>query len=331
MSAQARVAALLATSLVASVALAVSSAQDPAKAPTSAPTPPPAATPAAPTTPAAPATPAANLPKADELVKAFVDALGGKDAVGSITSSRFKGELEMLMGKMQIDMATMQPNKLRLVQTMAAGANTPGGGSETGCDGTIAWSTDLASNQTELLDKAMTNQLVEGSDFQAMVRSLDKVFSDMNTTGEETVDGTACWVVSMKSKNGGPTDSIFEKETKLLKALRMTQRSPRGLSTATVSFGNWTEHAVGDKKVKTFHSMLIEQEGMRVNGTFSDFQFNDLDASLFEAPAKVKELAKAAEEAAKAAPAAPLTAPVAPAAPAAPPAQKPDAPAKPQG
>ena len=327
MSLNHRLVALVASSLVASVALATVTLQDAPK------TPPAPAAPAAPApAPAAPQTPAAaplpaNAPKGDEVVKAYIDAIGGKDAIAAITSSHYKGELDMMMGKVQIDVATMAPNKLRLVQGMSGAPNAPGTSVETCSDGTIGWTTNPMTGKPELLDPEMVAAMRDGSDFQALVRTLDKSFGDFTTTSESTFEGTACWSVTMKAKTGEPSTAFFDKESKLLKGIRQEQQTPQGMATATVTFTDWTDYPVDKAKVKVFHGITIAQEGMRITGTFSDFAFNTQQASFFDAPEAVKELAKAAE-AAKAKPAEAPAAPAAPAAPSAPAAPATDAPVK---
>lgn len=243
-------------------------------------------------------------------MKAYIDAIGGKDAIAAITSSRYKGVLEMMMGKMSIDVATMAPNKLHLVQTVPGMGGQGEMKVETGCDGTIGWNTNPMTGEAELVEPAMLEAMREGSDFQALVRSLDKSFSGFTTTGEETFDGVACWTVSMKAKTGEASTALFDKSTKLIRGIRQESHTPQGDESAAVVFADWKDYPVGTAKIKVFHGISISQSGMKVTGTFSDFAFNNVEASYFDAPAKVKDAAKAKAEAAKpatGAPAAPAT------------------------
>jgi hypothetical protein len=302
--------ALIAASLTASIALSTAFAQDPPK-PAAAPATPPAAAPAAPT---APATPAADLPKGEDLIQAHFGAMGGKDAIAAIKSCRYKAELDMIMDKIQLDVASMAPNLLKLSQS-ASGTTV-----ETGFDGTIGWTTNPFNGEIQLLDAQMIEGMRDGSDLQALIRGLDKSFGEFNTTGDETFEGAACWAVSMKAKTGDTSTALFNKETKLLQGIRQTQQAPQGTMTATVSLGDWTDESVGEAKIKVFKSLRIEQEGMKISGVFREFEFNKLESAFFAAPDKAKEMAKQAK---------PAETPATPAAPAAPPAEAPkDAPAE---
>jgi hypothetical protein len=245
--------------------------------------------------PAAPAsTPAAGVqlpagaPTAETILAEYATSLGGKELIDSLKSWRYKADFDMIQGKSEMDVAMMLPDGVHIIQKME-GIPLP---AVTGLSGSIAWSSNPVTGEVQLLDEEMVKALVGGSDFQTLMRHLERGYRDFKTSSEETFDGTACWAVSMTSLGGDAAVAFFDKSTKLLRGILTTATSgPADGETATITLRDWTEHAVGEKKLKTFHGIVVAQGAMRVSGAFKDFEFNTLDASYFEPPAKVKELA----------------------------------------
>jgi hypothetical protein len=266
----------------------------------------------APAAPAAPAAaPATELPAASELLAKHVTALGGKDAIASVKTLRFKGSLDSEMSAMEVDVATLAPSMIRIGYSMR------GRHWETACDGTLAWATDPMGGPAVLLDDAVRDSMRSGVDFQGLFRSPDALFTDLTTNGSETIGGVECWTVSMKSKAGEPVTGFFAKSTGLFTAIRQTQMTQRGEATMAMRVTEWQALAITKadaaagtpaKSIQVAKAIEITESGLRSTGTFTNFEVNTLDAAFFAAPQAVKDLAAAAPKA-PAAPATPAAAP----------------------
>lgn len=273
---------------------------------------PPAAAPAA--KPAdAPATPA-NLPEASSIIEQHITAIGGHKAIDAIESTHYKGSIDSMMGKMDLEVASRKPNMFLMRQGMA---NM--GSQEIGSDGTIAWVISPQRPTPQILEGEMATNASEGADIQALVRLVDKRFKDFKVVAKEQFNGKDCWKVDMKHPSGQAMIGMFAVDGGLIQGLQIPMDTPQGPMNQAIIFTDWEK--VGD--VMVFKTMNMEQMGMSVVGKFADFEFNKTDASFFKAPeavVKAAEEAKAAKAGAKPADPAAPTAPAAPAAPAAPPA-----------
>ncbi|MDZ4754739.1 MAG: hypothetical protein SGJ11_09605, partial [Phycisphaerae bacterium] len=254
---------------------------------------PPATPPVTPPATAPDAKPAADLPEGKALVAKHLAAMGTKEAIDSITSSHYKGSIDSMMGKIELEVAAMKPNRMLLVQSMGGMKN------QTGFDGVTGWTNDPQTGEIHILSEEMIAGMDGGSDLQALVRKLDERFSGFTTTGKETVDGTEVYLVKMAEKGGDQVTGLFDATTALLKGIRTASQGPQGAMNSTILLADWMDVPVGEtEKIKVFKTMIIEQGGMRMNATFTDFEFNELDEKFFAAPEAVKELARKQKDAA---------------------------------
>lgn len=254
------------------------------------------------TPPAAPAAaPAADLPAAKDLIDKHIAALGGKDAIAEIVSSRYKGALDTPMGKMDLEIATKKGGKILFKQGLGGM-----GAQEFGCDGTVGWATSPMSPEPQLLTDEMVAEAAEGADLQSMVRNVADRFKDFTVVGRETFQGADAFKVKMSHESGQAMNGFFDATTGLLRGLQIEADTPQGPMVQTMVFSDWEK--IGP--VQVFKTMNIEQMGMTMTMRFTDFEFNAVDDSVFKAPDKVLELKKAKDAAATEKPAeAPAAAP----------------------
>jgi hypothetical protein len=243
---------------------------------------------AAPT--AAPAA-TATLPSIDELLARHTAAMGGKAAIDGILSMRSKGTLDSGLGVLEIDVATMAPDRSRISYA------TQGRRWETACDGTIAWATDPATGQPNLLSEEVRAGLSRGMDFQGLFRSPTSLFELKSVDGSETIGGVECWTVSMRSKAGEPVTGFFAKSNGLFTALKQTQKTVRGEVTMSMQVTEWQEvpftTAAGSKEtLRVAKAIETIESGRRAVGTFANFEINTLDAAHFAPPPAVQKLAE---------------------------------------
>lgn len=239
---------------------------------------PPAATPAT-TAPAA----SADQSEAKEIIAKHEKAIGGADAISSITSSRYKAALDTPMGKMDVELASKKPGKILFRQGMGGM-----GSQEFGCDGEVGWATSPMSPEPQLLSREMVAEAADGADLQTLVRELGKRFKDFSVVGKTTFQGGDAIKVKMTHPTGQAMNAFFDAESGLVKGLQIESDSPQGPMVQTMVLSDWEE--VGP--VRVFKTMTIEQMGMTMTMKFTDFEFNSLDDALFAPPAKVAELAK---------------------------------------
>ncbi len=243
---------------------------------------------------APPAAAATALPSIDELLARHAAAMGGKEAVDGIRSMRSKGTLDSGLGVLEIDVATMAPDRSRISYA------TQGRRWETACDGTIAWATDPATGQPNLLSEEVRAGLSRGMDFQGLFRSPTMLFELKSVDGSETIGGVECWTVSMRSKAGEPVTGFFAKSSGLFTALKQTQKTVRGEVTMSMQVTEWQEvpfttEAGAKASIRVAKAIETIESGRRAVGTFANFEVNTLDAAHFTPPPAVQALAEEAK------------------------------------
>ncbi|MBL9148405.1 MAG: hypothetical protein JNM94_06900 [Phycisphaerae bacterium] len=245
------------------------------------------------TAPPAPATTSADtagLPDAKTILAKHIGSLGGREKLDAITSASYTGVASTPNGDITLAFATKKPGKLWMRQQIASI-----GEMVTACDGEEAWAKSVGDGSYVLLDPALREQFRNGADLQALVRDLDRRFSTVKTVGTEKFNGTQCYAVSMREKDGPEIIGLFAIDSGLLQGFRITDTAGPNPMTQVQSFGDWTEV----DGVKVFRSLRTDINGLVVQTTFADLAFNKVEDSTFERPAKVKELIAEREKAAR--------------------------------
>jgi hypothetical protein len=250
------------------------------------------------------------MPSAKDVLTKHLDAIGGAAAVGSHTSMRSTGGIEVaaagLKGTMQ--MVAMAPNKVLMSMEL------PGMGAvRSGFDGTTGWSMDPMRGPS-IMGAKETAELTREANFR---RDLDLATDpkDAAVTGLFEFQGKPCWCVKVTNTGGTVTNNFYDRESGLMSGMSLKAVTPMGEVPVTVTLADWKDFGGVKVATKTTTSMMMGSQVMTIDAV----EWDAVKPEAFELPAEIKALAAkpAAAPAGDVAPAAPA-APAEPAAPKAP-------------
>jgi len=178
---------------------------------------------------------AQQLPPAAQVVEKYVQAIGGRPAIERFSARHETGEMSVpAMGMtMTTESWSALPNRSFRKIDMSGMTMT------SGSDGTTAWVNSPMSgpkilNGDELKEAFDNANFYNGVDFA-------KVFPTMQTVGERTVDGHACWNVRMVSAAGTEVHNCFDKESGLWIGGILKQHSEMGEITAELVMADYKD------------------------------------------------------------------------------------------
>ena len=231
----------------------------------------------------APAAPAAaqTLPPARQIVDAYVQAIGGADAIARAQHRHFRGEMSMPAAGMTLTMETWQsrPNKMLMVMTI------PGMGEvRQGFDGETAWSSDPMQGP-RIIEGAQLQQTLRSADFDNNLR-FDHLFPTLETVERTEMQGRPCYKVRMVAENGDEAFGCFDVESKLLLGITSRIESEMGTMESNVEFHDYRDFGGLKMPARTVMSMMGQEMVM----TVSEMDTNEVPASVFVLPAAIQAL-----------------------------------------
>ena len=178
---------------------------------------------------------AQQLPPASQVVEKYVQAIGGRATAERFAARHVVAEMSMpAMGMtMQMETWTARPNRSFSRMEMSGMSIT------SGFDGTVAWVNSPMSGP-KILDGPEFRQAFDNANFDNNI-DFTKVFTTMETVGERTVAGQACWNVKMVSANGTEVQNCFDKQSGLLVGTISRQHTQMGEVTADIVLSEYKE------------------------------------------------------------------------------------------
>lgn len=224
---------------------------------------------------------AQQLPPAREIVDAYVNAIGGLDAIASAQYRHFEGEMAMPAAGMTMSMEVWQarPNKMLMVMEI------PGMGQmKQGYDGEVAWSVDPMQGP-RIIDGAELQQTLRQADFDANLR-FEHLFPTMETVERSEVAGRPCYRVRLVAENGDESFGCFDVETKLLLGMTSRTQSEMGTIETNVEFQDYRDFGAIKMPARTVMNVMGQQMVMTVR----DISTDPIPDTRFEVPAEIKAL-----------------------------------------
>ena len=223
---------------------------------------------------------AQQLPPAAEVVEKYMQVTGGH-ALARFSGRHTITEMSMpAMGMtMTIEVWSARPNRMFSKTEMNGMSIT------SGFDGTTAWFSSPATG-ARILDGPEFKQVFDNSSFEGNV-DFAKVYPTMETVGERTMEGHACWNVRMVSVSGTEVRQCFDKESGLLVGSTIDrQQTAMGEVTAEVVIN---EYGTFDgMRIPT--RMTTTAAGQQIVTTVKSVSHAPIPDSLFVLPAEVRAL-----------------------------------------
>jgi hypothetical protein len=223
------------------------------------------------------------LPSARSIVDKYVQAIGGRKAILSHSSSHATGSFTVggagITGT--VDIYNAKPAK-SLVKTTIGGI----GEILEGFDGTHAWGITPMTGPT-LSEGAELAQKQFDADFYGDLHD-DAKYTAMKTLEKTTFEGRPAYKVSMVKKIGGEDIEYFDAETGLKLGTTGTREGPMGPMNITATQSDYEKF--GDVMVPT----TLKQTFSGVNNviTITAVEWDNVPPSTFDMPEKIKALVK---------------------------------------
>jgi len=245
-----------------------------------------------------------TLPEGKKIVEDTIEAMGGKEAIEKLESSKMMAEMSVGPNPAMAVMTTYwaKPDLFMMKQSVQGMVII------LGYDGKIGWTSNPMSGGYELLEDEQIEQVRGQANMHGNITRMAEDFQELETVDLVDFEGQKCYKVRMVPKTDDESEeaqeeapapeqfSLFNAKTKLLDAMQMSQETPMGAMTVTIKFKDWKK--IND--VMFYHRMIVEQTGQPpMEMRYTQIEFNKVDPSVFEAPEAVKELAKEREEAKK--------------------------------
>jgi hypothetical protein len=231
---------------------------------------------------AKPAAPSA-LPSARSIVDRHVEAIGGRAAILSHSSTRATGTFSVVSAGMKgaLEVFAAKPDK-SVVKIKIPGL----GDIEEGFDGTKGWSLSPMTGPMLLEGKQLEEKKFD-ADFYSDLHDEGR-YASMTTVEQTEFDGRPCYKLKLVRKNGSEDFEFYDVKTGL-KAGRMgTRETPMGTLTGTAVESDYKKF--GKLLIPTIVKNTIM--GVQQVITIETVEFDNVSAATFEPPAEIKALVK---------------------------------------
>lgn len=160
---------------------------------------------------------------AEQILERSIEATGGRQAYGRLTSTVAKGTLEFVEQHLHgtMEFYAKAPNKRLVIMNLE---NI--GQMRQGFDGEVAWIENPMAGLRRL-EGAEAAQLRLEADFHRPLK-WRQLYRRIELQGKDTVGGRAAYVVRLTPREGKPLTHYYDAETFLLVRQDLVQQSPEG-------------------------------------------------------------------------------------------------------
>jgi hypothetical protein len=236
-----------------------------------------------------------SLPSADTVLNKYLEATGGRAALEKRHNQVAHGYFEIASAGLKgaLTVYEAEPNKNRLM------VEIPGIGKiEQGSDGQVAWENNPLQGPRVKEGVELTESLRDSTFNLPLV--VQKLYSKIETTGSETVEGHDCYKVVLTPATGNPTTEFYDKKSGLLIKTNGTRSTSMGDITVEVLYDDYRN----DGDVLAPHKTTQRAAGQEYQIIIEKVDFNvELPKGIFDVPPEIQELMKKPQVAAKTAPA----------------------------
>jgi hypothetical protein len=228
-----------------------------------------------------------NLPKAEAILDRYVEVVGGKAALEKHRNEVMHGTIEVVGRGLKGTVTAYQaaPDKeLLIVEFEGIGKI------ESGSNGEVAWESS-AIQGPKIKDGVEKAEALRDGTFNSLIY-WRKLYTKVETTGVEKVEGHDCYKVVMTPKEGKPTTHFYDKESGLLVKTQATRITSAGEISAEALSDDYRKE--GDMIVP--HKLTNKVAGNELQILVATLEFNaDLPKGQFDLPDDIQALLKKAK------------------------------------
>ncbi len=225
--------------------------------------------------------------KAVKIIEKHIEAIGGHEKIAEMKHVHSQGTLSIPQAGIEgtIDVQISSPDKLLITVNFAAmGKNVQG------LNGDVAWSSD-AMNGPRLLPENEATDIIKQADTAYLLKFKENNKS-ISYVGKTEFDSKAAHEIQLVDNDGKETTEYYSIESGLQIGSEGVAASPMGEISVITIFGEYTE-IDGMMQVG---SMVQKMGPTDVAFTFTSFDTDEIDDSVFELPVAVKALVEAQKE-----------------------------------
>ncbi|MFH1143009.1 MAG: hypothetical protein V1774_00525 [Candidatus Eisenbacteria bacterium] len=224
-----------------------------------------------------------SLPAAEVIIEKSIEASGGREAIGKLTSRKSTGRMELPAMGLKVSAVEYSVVPQRSYMRM----DSPEIGQiVSGSDGTIFWETSQMTGPR--LREGDEMEFSKRTGFTEELRWRDH-YPQAETTGIDTVDGRPCYTVVVTPKQGQPETRYYDVETYMLLRQDLKMASPMGEIPVEFYF---TDYREVDGLIMSMQSRQVLMGGAQEMLFVTDsVWFNvEIPDSLFEVPEQIQAL-----------------------------------------
>lgn len=224
-----------------------------------------------------------SLPSARSIIDRHIEAVGGRKAILSHTSSHATGTMTVAGAGITgvLDIYSAKPDK-SLLKINLGGI----GDLLEAFDGIHAWSVSPITGPMLTQGKELAEKKFD-ADFYGDLHE-DSRYASMKTVEKTTFEGRPCYKVSLVKKDGGEDVDFYDVETGLKAGAVVTRESQMGPMTVT------QVHSDYQKFGGMLMATTMKQTAMGVEQLvkITSIEFDNVEPSTFDPPAQIKALIK---------------------------------------
>jgi len=172
-----------------------------------------------------------NMPTADQLIDHYIQAVGGAAAIEKISSREEKGVTTIAGKPLRVDIFEQDPNRLAMVQHMAAGDGV------TVSNGHEGWSS-LPGRPVRDMHGADLDAAQTDADLHFPLH-IKQIFAELRVEYPEKIGDREVYVISGTREGQPPVKLYFDEESGLLERVVRYAASPLGLVPTQIDYSDY--------------------------------------------------------------------------------------------
>jgi len=222
------------------------------------------------------------LPEADVILDGYIEATGGREAHGKITTRVTRASVDIAGQGVALKLTrySARPNKrYSILESDVFGTM------ETGTDGTTAWEIS-AMMGTRIKEGQEKAEFLREATFDGMLEWRE-IYAKAECVGVDTVSDKPAYKVVLTPSAGQPHTYYFDQASKLLVKVELVAETPMGAIPAETFLEDYREV---DGVLQPFRTRFVTMGQERVMTVDSIDQNVDLPADRFDPPEEIRAL-----------------------------------------
>ena len=226
----------------------------------------------------------APLPKAEAVLDRFIEVTGGRAAYEKRHSVIAKATFDIPAAGIHGKLTTyaQEPNRNRMVLEIPGVGVIDGGNS-----GDVAWENSAVMGP-RVMSGIEKDEALRSAVFNSPIHWRE-LYTKVENTGIETVDGRACYKLVLTPKTGKPKTEYYDKETGLLSKSKVIRTTPMGETPSESTESDYRN----ESGVLEPHAMTMKIGTQEIRSHIESIEVNpEIPKERFDPPPEIEALLK---------------------------------------